>query len=162
MKLLTLCLCFVTLGCGAGASTTAAPAAIVAELDAVYARFSQAYAELDPDMVANLYTRDALYLSPSRDIDRGRERIRKNFAGMFQRTRDAGESLRISFDRIDRRVSGDLAYEVGYYTLVRTSASGERKTSRGKFTVVLVRGKEDGTWRFKVDGYSAAPPASSP
>lgn len=152
--------CLAVAACAATApqppSTPADPAAVVAELDQVYATFSRAYAELDPDIVADLYTESALYLSPNRDIDKGRATIRESFAGMFERTRQKGESLRITFDRIDRQISGSLAYEVGYYTLVRTQADGQARTSRGKFVVVLIRGA-DGRWRFQVDGYSQAP-----
>lgn len=135
--------------------------ATLARFDAIYARFSRAYEQLDPDQVADLYTEDALYLRPRGDIERGRDVIRAGFASMFERTRTAGDTLRISFERIDRHISGDLAFEVGYYTLVRTSATGDEKVSRGKFTVVLRRAS-DGTWRFAVDGYSPAPPVNRP
>lgn len=140
----------------APASAPISDAAVVAELDQVYARFTRAYATLDVAIITDLYTEDALYLPPRGDIRRGRAAIRTGFAGMFERSRARGESLDITFERIDRRISGDLAYEVGYYTLVRTTRDGPANTSRGKFTVVLVR-QDDGKWRFKVDGYSAAP-----
>ena len=131
--------------------------AVIAQLDAVYERFSQGYATLAPDLVADLYTEDALYLSPRGDIKRGRVAIAAGFTRMFEGAREKGDTLRIAFDRIQRAISGHMAYEVGYYTLVRTSADGQQKTSRGKFAVVLMRGA-DGVWRFQVDGYSSAPP----
>ena len=125
-------------------------------IDAVYASFTEAYETLDPDLVANLYTANAVYLGPGRDALRGRAAIRDSFAGSFARTAERGESMTIAFDRFDRRIEGDAAYEVGYYRVTRTTADGQVKVGRGKFAVVLLR-QPDGSWQFHVDSYSDVP-----
>lgn len=128
-------------------------ASVAKQLDAHYARFSQAYVALDPDAVANLYTEDAFYLSPGSDIRRGRAAVRQEFASFFASVRSRGDSLRIVFTIVDRKISGGLAAEVGYFDLTSRPNVGEPRTSRGKFVVIWVRGI-DGVWRFRTDTYS--------
>lgn len=145
----------VVAACGSSGPDALAPATTssATDLDDVYEAFARGYAELDADLVAGLYTKDAVYLPPSSEIRRGRAQIRDGFARMFDRARARGERLAIEFDRSDRRISGDLAFEVGIFTLTRRSSGKPDRISRGKFTVVLFRGA-DGAWRFHVDAYS--------
>ncbi len=124
-----------------------------AKIDDVYRRFSAAYKNLDAAAVANLYTDDALYLAPDSDVMRGREKILANFSGFFNSVKTGGGSLTISFRILERRVSGDLGYDVGIYTLTQTGANGETRIRRGKF-VVVVRRMTNGEWRFQVDAYN--------
>lgn len=126
-----------------------------ARIDAVYDTFSRAYRELDAELVANLYTEDALYLPSRGDILRGRQVIGERFQQMFAGAREQGATLSIRFERIESSVVADVAFDVGYYILTRTIAGQEPRVSRGKFTVVLKR-QPDRTWRFHVDGYSPA------
>lgn len=136
-------------------------AAVARLLDAQYARFSQAYVALDPDAVANLYSEDAHYLSPGADIKRGRAAIRDEFKRFFDSVRSRGDSIRIVFTIVDRKISGGLAAEVGYFDLTGKTSSGESRTSRGKFVVIWVRGG-DGVWRFRTDTYSDVTPPRAP
>ncbi len=130
-----------------------------AKIDDVYRRFSDAYRKLDADAVTNLYTDDALYLAPDSDIERGREKIRANFSGFFNSVKTSGGSLAISFQILERRVSGDLAYDVGIYTLAQ-KRGGEARSSQGKF-VVVARQMKSGEWRFQVDAYNNLPATQS-
>ena len=131
-----------------------------AKIDDVYRRFSQAYKKLDAEAVTNLYTNDALYLTPGSDVERGREKILANFSGFFNSVKTSGGSLTISFQILERRVSEDLGYDVGIYTLTQKSANGEARIGRGKFVVVARRTK-NGEWRFQVDVYNDLPKAQS-
>ncbi|MBA2736263.1 MAG: serine hydrolase, partial [Pyrinomonadaceae bacterium] len=131
-----------------------------AKIDDVYRRFSGAYRKLDSEAVTNLYTDDAFAISPGNDIERGREKILANFSGFFNSVKTSGGSLTISFQILERRVSGDLAYDVGIFTLTRKSAKGEERIGRGKFVVVVRRMKND-EWRFQVDAYNDLPAAQS-
>lgn len=126
-----------------------------AGLDAVYQTFHEGYRTLTPETVAGLYTEDALYLSPSRDVRRGRPAIEDDFRSYFDQVREDGGRLRIRFEILDRAVSGDLAYDVGYYILERTSED-DTHVNKGKFVVVARRGA-DGAWKFHVDGFSGVP-----
>lgn len=124
------------------------------ELDGVYARFARAYDELDAAALGALYTTDALYLPAGGPIQRGREEIEAGFRRFFDHVRSADARLEIDFEILDRRVSDGLAADVGIYTLQRFEADGTAQPpSRGRFTVVAVRG-DDGAWRFHVDAFS--------
>lgn len=133
-----------------------------AKLDAIYERFSEAYHQLDASMVADLYTEDAYYLAPSRDVLRGREAIEAQFKDFFGQVSERGQRMRISFEIVHRELSGDegheRGYDVGIYTLQFESKDGEgsRAKNRGKFITITECDGE--RCRFAVDGYSALPP----
>jgi uncharacterized protein (TIGR02246 family) len=127
-----------------------------AKIDDVYRRFSEAYKKFDFEAVTNLYTEDAFYLSPGSNVKRGREKILAEFSGYFNSVKSAGGTLQVSFQILDRRVSGDLAYDVGIYTVTEKKKNGEARTGRGKFVVVALR-MNNGEWRFQVDVYNGFP-----
>lgn len=124
-----------------------------AGLDAVYAKFSRAYRELDHELVGGLYTSDAAYLVPGQDLIIGGDRITPTFKSFFDSVREKKGKLAISFRIVQRRVLKDMAYDVGIFSLTQTDAAGKSSTGQGKFVVVAVKEK-DGDWRFQVDGYS--------
>lgn len=139
----------LALGCAAPPPTDTR--AVAAALDSGYATFSEAYRTADPKLVANLYADSAYYLAPGDTIVRGRETIETIFAGFlvpFAQSDTGGP--RVTFDIVDRRVSaaGDLATDVGYYTL--------NDRFRGKF-IVIWRHDASGRWRIHADGYSGTP-----
>lgn len=130
----------------AGAQDTAA---ISREMDAAYARFTEGYRTADAAMVANLYTEDAFYLQPGSDVLRGRPAVLaafESFLGPFRERAEAGPE--ITFEFLERRIAGDIGYDIGYYLF-----AGQRA---GKFTVVWRR-DADGVWRIHSDGYSGLP-----
>lgn len=127
-----------------------------AGIDAIYARFSEAYDKLDAKMVTGLYSEDALYLTPESGIQRGREVIFDNFNGFFNSTRENGGKLDISFKIVERRVEGRMGYDVGVYSLTSTGKGGATQTSRGKFVVIALKMK-NGRWKFQLDSYSNMP-----
>lgn len=129
-----------------------------AGIDAVYAKFSKAYRELDHELVGGLYSTDASYLVPDQNILIGRDKITPTFKSFFDYVRERKGRMEISFKIVQRRVSGDMAYDVGIYTLTQYDAAGKGSTGQGKFVVVAVREKS-GEWRFQVDGYSGLPEA---
>jgi uncharacterized protein (TIGR02246 family) len=125
-------------------------------MDAIYAAFNRGYDTLDPETVAGFYTEDAEYLPSQGDILRGRAAIREFFVRIFDPARQEGARFRLTFEIVHRRVSGDMASDVGYYRLVRIKDGIEGPPSRGKFSTVGVR-DQDGVWRFAVDGDTPAP-----
>lgn len=126
-----------------------------AGIDAVYAKFSRAYRELDHDVVGGLYSANASYLVPDREILIGRGAITPTFKTFFDYVRNQKGRMTISFLIVQRRVSGDLGYDVGVYTLTQFDAEGKTTIGQGKFVVVAV--KDGGKWQFQVDGYSSLP-----
>lgn len=122
-------------------------------IDEIYKVFSESYRTLKPEMVANLYTEDAAYLSPNEDVTNGRQAILENFTRFFDYVRNNGENMTISFEILQRKVEKKIGYDVGIYTIRRYKDGKEVITGQGKFVVVAVKEK-DGKWRFQVDGYS--------
>lgn len=110
----------------------------------VYDAFTAAYKQADPAAVANLYTEDAYYLEPGKEIFSGRDSIEANFRpflGSFK----AGEGPDISFEIIERQISGRQGYDIGYYLF-----NGKRA---GKF-ILLWQKQPSGEWKIRADGYS--------
>ena len=130
--------------------------ALVQQVDEPYQRFSTAYATLDADRVAQIYTEDALMLPPGGDIVRGRTAIRDRYARGFESDHARGHARRITFELVDRVLSGDVRSDFGYYTIIATSPEGHEDRMRGKFAKMWVRGR-DSVWRIRSDSYSPAP-----
>ena len=126
------------------------------QVDEPYQRFSAAYATLDADQVVQIYTEDALMLPPGGEILRGRAAIRERYADGFDSDRERGVSRRITFELVDRIVTGDVRNDYGYYTIIGRGPEGNEHRSRGKFAKVWVR-RRDGVWRIRSDSYSSAP-----
>ena len=126
-----------------------------AGIDAIYAKFSRAYRELDHELVGGLYSADASYLVPGQNILIGRDKITPTFKNFFDDVRDRKGKLEISFRILQRRVSGDLAYDVGIYTLSSYDDAGKGNTGQGKFVAVALKNQDE--WRFQADGYSDLP-----
>lgn len=130
------------------------------EIDAVYAKFSEAYRTLKPEMVADLYTENAAYLQPNADLMTGRDAILQNFAGFFNNVKNSGRNIAISFQILQRKVEKKIGYDVGVYTVSSFKDGKKLGESKGKFVVVAVKEK-DKIWRFQVDGFSPLKPQNN-
>jgi len=126
-----------------------------AGIDAVYAKFSRAYRELDHSLVGGLYAANAAYLVPNENVMTGRENVTASFKSFFDHVKEQKGRLEIRFRILQRRVSGDLAYDVGIYTLTILDSAGKGSSGKGKFVIVAV--KEKNERQFQVDGYSDLP-----
>ena len=126
------------------------------QVDEPYQRFAAAYATLDADRVAQIYTADALLLPPTGEILKGRAAIRERYADGFDTDRERGHTRRITFELVDRVVNGDLRSDYGYYTIIGRNPEGQEHRMRGKFAKVWIR-ERDGVWRIRSDSYSSAP-----
>lgn len=126
-------------------------------IDQIYAKFSKAYREMDHAAFNLIYAKDAAYLVPGSNIDIGSAGITDGFKRFFDSVRSKGETLTISFQIVQRKVSRDMAYDVGIYTISNHKAGKQMGEGKGKFVVVAV--KDSKTWRFQVDGYSDLPKA---
>jgi ketosteroid isomerase-like protein len=102
---------------------------------AVEERFMAAYNRGDAPSLAALYTRDGQIMPPNSDVVAGHPALEK----LFQSFWDAGDTV-IKLETVEAEGSGDIAYEVGNYTL---SGSTGKINDQGKYIVV---------WR-KVDGH---------
>lgn len=133
------------------AAQSADSADTAANLDAVYARFSDGYRQADAAAVAALYAEDAYYLQPNADMVRGRAAIQELFGRFLDPFRQrGGPGPTITFEIVDRRVGAEMAWDIGYYDIGGAGRDG-------KF-VVLWRRDADGTWRIYTDAYSGLRP----
>ncbi len=146
-------------GCGGEPQPPAAErAAAEAALDSAYATFTRAYAEANVQLLMDqVYAPDAFYLPPDSPILQGQDQFRGQFSFLERYARDDVPGPEITFDITDRDMAGDLAYDIGTFTLRDPGAPEDQPGSRGKFIVIWKR--IHGEWRIWADGYS---PLESP
>lgn len=127
-------------------------AAVDQALDSVYAAFSEAYARANVQMLMDrVYAPDAFYLPVGSPILEGQDQFRGQFSFLEPYARDGLPGPDIAFDIIDRDVDGDLAYDIGIYTIDSGGPGGQ--PGRGKFLVVWKRNSQ-GEWRIHADSFS--------
>ena len=133
--------------------------------EAIYSIFSEAYRTANPKLVADLYTRDAFYLSPGSKIERGYDYVLNQFSFLNQfKNRSAGGPA-IGFEIVDRQISksGDIGWDIGYYKMNNEGTPITPETPpNGKF-IVLWKKDASGQWKIFADGYSdVRPPPPAP
>ncbi len=117
--------------------------------------FMEAVRRGDPASLAALYTEDATLLAPNVEPIRGRQGIQA-FMGTLMEMGLRGMNL----ETVDVEYLGDVAHEVGNYTLKIEPEGGEAVTDKGKYLVVWKR-ERDGPWMLAVDIWNtnSPPPA---
>ena len=105
----------------------------------------------DVDSLAAFYTSDARLLPPNGEMTSGRDAVRTIFGGMI----DAGLSGDLT--SVEAKISGDMGYDVGTYTLM----DGDTVVDTGKFIEIFHRG-DDGEWLITNDMWSSDLPAAAP
>lgn len=129
-------------------------AAAEAALDSGYATFSEAYDQANVQLLMNeVYAPDAFYLPPGSPILEGQDQFRGQFSFLERYARGDGPGPRIAFEVIDRQIDGDLASDIGIFTLHAPDDAPEAEGARGKFVVIWKR-SEDGEWRIHADAFS--------
>ena len=102
----------------------------------------------DVEGLAAIYAGDARLLPPNGEIATGRDAVRTIFGGLM----DAGISADLV--SIEAKVSGDVGYDVGTYTMF----SGDAVVDTGKYIEIFHRG-DDGEWLMTNDMWSSSVPA---
>jgi ketosteroid isomerase-like protein len=124
------------------------------EIDELYEAWSEAFRRRSVEGILDLLTPDYV-LWPAGAAPATRETLAPRLVAAL----DAYE-VTPSFEREERLVSGDLAFERGWdVQQVRPRSGGEVKTQRQRVFLVLRRGS-DGRWRF-ARGMSHAGPERS-
>ena len=112
----------------------------------VWEPFKEAYANYDAGQYIALHTEDVLRITKWGGIKKGeafREGIQKN----FNREDKLKHQLEFQFEH--RIHSTDVAYEVGYYKMLRITKEGKSEEYYGRFHVVLK--KIAGIWKITQD-----------
>jgi len=117
-------------------------------------QFIEAFNKGDAAAVANMYAIDARVLPPNSEIIEGRANIQKFWQGAMS----SGLKL-VSLETTHVETQGNIAVEVGRYTLTVPGAGGVTTTDKGKYVVVWKR--EGRSWRLAVDIYNTSMPAAT-
>ncbi len=112
-----------------------------------------AVARKDVKAIANLYTKDGVFLPQNGPMTVGREAIGKAWTGLLQLP---GVSLTFKPTRIDVSNAGDMAADIGTYKLSFDGKQG-RVQDQGKYVVVWK--KVDGEWKALADIFNTNLPA---
>lgn len=99
----------------------------------------------DVTTVASLYTEDAKLLLPNAETVVGRDAIER----FYTMLRDQFGLRDMAAEITELGSEGDLAYEVGRYSLTLQPEGGEAIRDIGKYVFVWKR--QEGTWRIAVD-----------
>jgi uncharacterized protein (TIGR02246 family) len=125
-----------------------------AAIDAANAKMVADYAAGDAKAIAEAYAEDAVMLPPDATRVAGRSAIEALWKSWID---DGLKNLTLKSTEIES--SGDLAYEVGEFSLqVPAEGGGNPTISPGNYLVVWKRGA-DGVRRLKVDTWNDAPAA---
>ncbi len=117
-------------------------------------QFIEAFNKGDAAAVANMYAIDARVLPPNSEIIEGRANVQKFWQGAMS----SGLKL-VSLETTHVETQGNIAVEVGRYTLTVPGAGGVTTTDKGKYVVVWKR--EGRSWKLAVDIYNTSMPAAA-
>lgn len=124
--------------------------------DRLYEDFSQAYHDMNAELINQLYTQDAvllnLYDASHPSSIHGNEEIANFFSEMFNRIEKNGEKLELTFKIIDRKKIKDTILDNGFYILTVHGPDRAKRTSYGKLSTILKLGEKG--WKFTVDANS--------
>lgn len=124
-------------------------------LSKVAADFGAAVSASDAARVAAHYTADATFMPPNEPAVQGRA----NIQAWFQKHMDGGPAT-LKLEPRESRISGDLAFEAGTYTLDVKPNEGQPISDTGKYIVVLR--KEGGDWKISNDIFNSDLPPAPP
>ena len=99
----------------------------------------------DAATIASLYTETAKMLPPDATEVAGREAIQNLWQGWLD---DGLKDL--TLEAIEVEASGDLAYEIGLFSLQAPAENNAMMTATGNYVVVWKHGADE-DWRLHVD-----------
>lgn len=114
--------------------------------------FMAAFNRGDAAAVAAMYAIDAKVLPPNGEIVEGRQ----NIQAFWQNLISVGAKLQ-ALDTVEVDALGNLAYELGKYTLMIPQAGGQSTTDLGKYVVIWKR--QGRRWQLAVDIWNTSMPA---
>jgi ketosteroid isomerase-like protein len=106
--------------------------------------FSVAYMAGDYDAMVAIYTTDGKIMPNGTLIIEGHQNIRARWV-----LPEGDQVAQHKSTPVEIRITGNTAYDFGYYEGETVKSSGERQTWKGKY--VIIWRKENNTWRMYVD-----------
>ena len=125
---------------------------IRAAIEANNKKFAAALGDKDAAAVAALYTAEARLLPPNAEMMEGAQAIQAFWQGGL----DMGIQ-KATLATVEVQVRGDIACEVGEYTLIIQPTADQTIKDKGKYVVVWK--KQDGSWKLDVDIWNTSLPA---
>lgn len=113
----------------------------------VWKPFQQAFEGLDGAALNNLYAEDVLRVTPAGIDTEGQ--FKSDNESRFDNNKARGDDIELTFWFDSRRTNAATSYEVGFYRLGTTSATGTTDYFYGQFHIVLR--KLDGRWKITQD-----------
>jgi uncharacterized protein (TIGR02246 family) len=131
----------------AGVAATSADAGAVREaIDSANSKFTDAMKRGDTTTMAANYSDDAIVMMPNVELWRGRDAVRKGFAGFVSQ----GPVKEFKGKTEDVMVAGDVAVETGTYEMTVQPKGGKEIKDKGKYITVWKR-QADGSWKIVRD-----------
>ncbi|MFQ5948596.1 MAG: YybH family protein [Acidimicrobiia bacterium] len=112
-------------------------------------RYLEAVRAKDPAGCAGIYTEDANFLPAGRPMIHGRRAIQ----GVWAELLDHGVD-RVELTAVDVQEHGDLALEIGEYSLIVKPPDESESEDQGKYVKVWKR-EADGAWRWHIDIFNS-------
>jgi uncharacterized protein (TIGR02246 family) len=109
----------------------------------------------DAAKIAELYAEDAVEMPPFQQPVKGRKAIRGYYEQQFKGEQMEFADLRLQ--RVESRMSGDLAFDTGTYAQKVTPKGGQPTDDTGNYLVILRRAA-DGQWRVAYAIYNSHVP----
>ena len=125
-------------------------------IDAVNARFMATFNGGDAAGVGQYYTTDAVLMPPNAEAVHGRKAISSAWADFGKM---GGTNLKLHTTELDAH--GDMATEMGTYSLDIKPAKGAVAHDHGKFIVIWKRDPKAG-WQLHRDIWNSDMPAAKP
>jgi uncharacterized protein (TIGR02246 family) len=149
------CLALIALaGCNQpAADTRAADAQAIKDLDT---QWSKTAATHDVDATVAYYSDDASVLPPNAPLATTKEAIRAGWAEILA----PGSDISWQSNKVEVASSGDLAYDVGSYTMTTKDAQGHVATDHEKYTEVWKK-EPDGKWKTVADVWNSDLPLAT-
>ena len=136
------------------ASITQAQQSVRTAIEANTRQFVEAFNKGDAAAVANMYTVEARVLPPNAEMVEGRANIQKFWNGAIS----AGFKM-VSLETTHVETQGNLAVEVGRYTITTPGSGGVTTTDKGKYVVVWKR--EGQSWKLATDIFNTNTPLAT-
>jgi uncharacterized protein (TIGR02246 family) len=151
--ILVFLFCFILLCCVPPPTEEMDVEKVRTAIEEVHLKFGEAVRQGDAAAVVALYTDDATILPSDSDMIQGKQGIETFWSqGLQMGIKDA------VLTTVDVFGSGDLAYEVGKFTLTIQPEGQEPIEQKGKFVVVWKK-IADGSWKLHVDIFNYTLPA---
>lgn len=118
------------------------------DINAVWAKFYQAFETLDYTLMAEIHSEDLVRVSGGRRI-LDYDTYINNYKAGFERDKKAGVTSHISLRFFERLNNDNSASERGVYKLVRNKGKTDEQAYYGQFHVLFK--KLDGQWKITMD-----------